>query len=299
MSKKMPHFKRQRFLLSFLKHAEHNLEKLAFQKLLFLYQEESGYRFYDFIPYHYGCYSFQASYDLEILEKQGWIRLDKNTVKIQDTPEYIDGINEAYLSDIKAFMQARNVLSTKQLLQFVYEQHPFYAINSRILESVLGHAALHSVYEVKAGFESATPGLFTIGYEGVSVERYINTLLKNGIKLLCDIRHNPLSRKFGFSKNSLRSLLPKTGVQYVHIPELGIISSKRSSLETENDYEVLFAEYEQNLCKKTESLTRVYELFKKHGRVALTCFEKEATRCHRHYLGQYIGRKYQLEVSEI
>ncbi|WP_348602891.1 DUF488 family protein [Bartonella tribocorum] len=41
---------------------------------------------------------------------------------------------------------------------------------------------------------------FTIGYEGKSLENYLNCLLENNIKILCDVRKNPISRKYGFSK---------------------------------------------------------------------------------------------------
>ena len=47
------------------------------------------------------------------------------------------------------------------------------------------------------------------------------------IGLLCDVRKNPLSRKFGFSKKKLKHITETVGIKYVHIPELGIESDKR------------------------------------------------------------------------
>ena len=43
----------------------------------------------------------------------------------------------------------------------------------------------------------------TIGYEGLSLEQYIVTLLINDVRVLCDVRKNAYSQKFGFSKNQL------------------------------------------------------------------------------------------------
>ncbi|WP_200885350.1 DUF488 family protein [Jejuia pallidilutea] len=47
--------------------------------------------------------------------------------------------------------------------------------------------------------------LFTIGYEGISLEHYLNKLIRNNIKLLCDVRKNALSMKYGFSKSQLKN----------------------------------------------------------------------------------------------
>jgi hypothetical protein len=45
--------------------------------------------------------------------------------------------------------------------------------------------------------------IVTIGYEGRSLEAFLNLLLQNSVTLLCDVRRNPLSRKYGFSKSTL------------------------------------------------------------------------------------------------
>ena len=64
------------------------------------------------------------------------------------------------------------------------------------------------------------------------IEAFINNLIQNDIRLLCDVRKNPLSRKFGFSKGKLSHILDTIGIKYVHIPDLGIESDKRRSLDT-------------------------------------------------------------------
>ena len=45
--------------------------------------------------------------------------------------------------------------------------------------------------------------LFTIGYEGISLETYINKLIINDVNVLCDVRKNAYSQKYGFSKQTL------------------------------------------------------------------------------------------------
>ena len=43
-------------------------------------------------------------------------------------------------------------------------------------------------------------GLFTIGYEGVSLDDFLATLENTAIDVLLDIREFPVSRRKGFSK---------------------------------------------------------------------------------------------------
>jgi hypothetical protein len=53
------------------------------------------------------------------------------------------------------------------------------------------------IQKEQAKITKDTTVIYTLGYEGISLEAYINKLIKNDVKLLCDVRKNPLSRKFG------------------------------------------------------------------------------------------------------
>jgi len=155
------------------------------------------------------------------------------------------------------------------------------------------------ISELRKKYTKHETGLFTIGYEGITFEEYINTLIKNDIRVLCDVRNNPLSRKFGFSKSTLAAVLPKIGIQYVHIPQLGIESTKRQDLETEVDYRILFEQYRKTLPDKKVSVDMVISLLETQKRVALTCFEKEPSCCHRHTLSLYIQGICTTEVTDL
>jgi uncharacterized protein (DUF488 family) len=107
-------------------------------------------------------------------------------------------------------------------------------------------------------------------------------LLKNNVKLLVDVRRNALSRKYGFSKKTLSETVKKIGIEYAHIPELGIESEKRQELKTQADYERLFDGYEkQELKKNKEALKRLFSMFLSRKRIAITCFESDVCMCHR------------------
>jgi len=124
--------------------------------------------------------------------------------------------------------------------------------------------------------------LFTIGYEGIALETYLRRLDSNGIKVLCDVRRNPVSMKFGFSKNQLKNASSALGIDYLHLPELGIESGKRKTLESDSDYKKLFQEYKSTTLKSQgESLELILRTIEQNGRVALTCFEADHSQCHR------------------
>jgi uncharacterized protein (DUF488 family) len=80
----------------------------------------------------------------------------------------------------------------------------------------------------------------------------------------------------------LSETLEKIGIDYVHIPELGIVSEKRQSLNSQADYNLLFANYEASTLKENQvALQRLYNLCQVHRRVAITCFEADHCMCHR------------------
>ena len=133
------------------------------------------------------------------------------------------------------------------------------------------------------------PQLFTIGYEGRSLEKYINILLVNDVHILCDVRKNAYSQKYGFSKSQLEKACTGVGIKYIHIPQLGIESEQRQDLKSQKDYEILFESYEKSTLKENwDYLLYVRELIDAEKRVALTCFEESHKQCHRGRVAKYL-----------
>ena len=109
-----------------------------------------------------------------------------------------------------------------------------------------------------------------------------NRLIRNNVQTLVDVRRNPLSRKYGFSKTTLSDTVQKMGIEYRHLPELGIASDKRQELNTQADYDRLFDAYEKNDLKKNKAaLQQLFSIFLDRRRVAITCFEAHVCMCHR------------------
>jgi len=295
MAKHYPNFQRQKFMLIFIKLAGDRLSKIDLQKLIFLFQQKHRITFYDFIPYHYGCYSFQANEDMHILQKQGWISIkDKNIELINKYPKLID-----CYADVKRFLSTYTDVRGNELIKTVYTSYPHYAMNSKIAHSILTKDELKKIQNIRQTGIHKSKTLFTIGYEGITIEAYINKLIQNDIRLICDIRNNPISRKFGFSKTMLSSILQEINIAYVHMPELGIVSEKRKDLKGPADYETLFNEYKKNLRKKKVYVEKVSDLLCEQERIALTCFEKDPNLCHRHILSQFIKDNYAARVVNL
>jgi hypothetical protein len=271
---------RQRLLLGLLDAVGGSMGNLDFQKVLFLYCQdpESGHP-YDFVPYKFGAFSFTSYADRRKLIAHGLIADDDQNWRFT-----IKGYN-AIQSDIglSEFVKGLGGLRGDALVADTYRRFPYYAIRSEIAERVLkgDSAALSKITALKQ-IENAQP-LQTIGYEGKSLESYLNLLIRAGVNVLCDVRRSPISRKYGFSKNTLASACAGVGIWYEHIPELGIASEQRQDLNTQEDYDALFAEYERDhLPNQTEALAKIRTWIEGGARVALTCYELHPHQCHRH-----------------
>jgi uncharacterized protein (DUF488 family) len=135
------------------------------------------------------------------------------------------------------------------------------------------------------------PRLFSIGYEGRTLEGLLDVLREAGVTLLCDVRRNPISRKKGFSKSPLRLAVEEAGLRYEHLPELGIAAERRKNL-TPAAKERLFIEYErEDLPTLTKPLEKIAGWMKKGERVALLCFERDPADCHRSRVTAALGFK--------
>src|SRR5258708_21009361 len=180
-------------------------------------------------------------------------------------------------------------MGSDALMKHTYKNYPYWAINSVKAASILTPAEFEIITNQKSN--SVKTILFTIGYEGSSLEGYLNRLIRNDVKVLIDVRNNPLSMKFGFSKSLLKRYCESLNIIYTHIPEVGIQSDQRQELNTQADYDALFKKYRNDNLPKTKSAQEnILGLLKQHQRVALTCFEADICQCHRKHLAKAIEK---------
>ena len=294
-----PTYKRQQFLLLMLQQVGGKLSRTDFQKLLFLLSREQAEPPFDFVPYKYGCFSYQAMADLDTLQHQGWITLTDKTVSIAPDVKVRTALSATEITSLVKSLRTHKELRGRKLIRYVYERFPYFAINSEIADDVLDELGIAAVEAQRAALQQVLPALFTIGYEGLKFETYLNRLIKNNIRLLCDVRQNPLSRKHGFSKSMLETVLPKFKISYAHIPELGIASAKRKGLEGEVDFAALFSEYRKELPSRSKGLAELDRLIKQYDRVALTCFEAHHKDCHRHCVSDFLATRDKCKVVHL
>ncbi|MBW2595187.1 MAG: DUF488 domain-containing protein [Deltaproteobacteria bacterium] len=297
---KAPAYHRQRLLLFFLEFAGKSLGKIELQKLILLYTREMQLGHYAFVPFRYGCYSFVCADDLDLLEKQGWVTSDGNRLSLKAS---LAGEKWAVASAERKAVRSwlkRNPKRGDALIAETYRRYPYYAIFSKTKEHILTPSEMKAVERSLDSVDNKNEiVVFTIGYEGILLEEYLNKLIRNRVVVLCDVRRNPVSRKFGFSGRMLSQVLPKIGIKYVHFPELGIESEKRQNLNSREAYNDLFYEYRQDLPRRTETLALLKQQIDVEKRVALTCFEKDSHLCHRHCITDLLKSEFGYRIEHL
>ena len=282
---------RQRLLIGLLDSFDYPLPNLQFQKLLFLYcQESDSPSPYEFVPYRFGAFSFTSYADRRKLTDYRLLVDEESTWRLTSSGRRSAlGFRHA---DVASFVSRHRMLRVDALVAEAYRRFPYYAIRSEIAEKALlgDEAALRLI---DAARPQPTPStLLTIGYEARSLERYLNMLLRAGVTLLCDVRRNAVSRKYGFSKSTLGNACTTLGIRYEHLPELGISAERRRTLRGRADYRRLFSEYEKNhLPRQLDALATTIQWIRSGECVALTCYERDADDCHRSRVAVEIDRQ--------
>lgn len=271
---------RRKLLLALVQTFGGQLGKTDLQKLLLMLTKLQKKPSFEFVPHRFGCYSYQSTWDLQALKTYGIISESEKGWTICNDENYKNLLTDDDKSHVNHIARVYKNYETDQLIKTTYIQFPYYAIRSERASNLLNDAELERVQQLIPSKQDVT--LFTIGYEGITIEAYFNKLIRNNVKVLCDVRRNALSQKFGFSKNVLSKVCDSLGIKYIHVPSLGISSDKRQNLKTQKDYDILFAEYEsQYLINQTDSLYQILSLLNEHKRIALTCFEASYCQCHR------------------
>lgn len=275
-------FKRQQLLLTLLEALGASASHMDFQKWLFLYtQEYETAPSYEFVPYRFGGFSFTSYADKRKLIALGLLAEDDQNWRLTTAGVAAARRHSGVSRPAALFARRYAGLHGNALILEQYRRFPYYAVRSEILDD------LPLDKETRERIAASRPkrqmeGLLTIGYEGRNLENYLNTLLRESVTVLCDVRRNPLSRKYGFSKGTLSKACVGVGIRYEHLPELGIPSECRKNLVSQGDYDALFDTYErETLAQQRESLNRIESWIAAGHRVALTCYEALPGQCHR------------------
>ena len=278
-------YRRQAVLLGLIEAFGGELGRTDCQKLLFLLaQHESDTRCYDFFPYHYGPFSHIVMQDKRRLTALGYLS-DEDGFVIKEAAGYVDRLKAPDHAAVVHLAASVGSVRGRELVRRVYLAYPEYCCRSRVSRDVLTEEEWSEVSSKWHTELSAC--LFTIGYEGKTIDAILHDITMHNIQCVVDVRRNAISMKHGFSKAALGRYLAASGVQYLHHSELGIPSSMREDLSSPESYQMLFARYRSEiLSSASASLLELRRQVSEQGRAALLCFEANPNLCHRHVIAE-------------
>jgi uncharacterized protein (DUF488 family) len=133
--------------------------------------------------------------------------------------------------------------------------------------------------------------IYTIGHSTRPLDELIGLFRDHGVKRLADIRRFPGSRRYPhFSRESLANSLPKAGIEYVHVVELG---GRRDALPDSpntawrNDQ---FRGYADHMST-AEFQNALDRLLASDVPTAIMCAEAVPWKCHRNLVADELTRR--------
>jgi uncharacterized protein (DUF488 family) len=133
--------------------------------------------------------------------------------------------------------------------------------------------------------------IYTVGHSTRTFDELVAALKAHGVSTLVDIRSFPMSRRLPhFNRESLEVELPKYGIEYVWMKELGgrrkRIRDDSPNTGLRNDAFRNYADY--MLTEQfVQGVERLLETAAK-GNTAIMCAERVYFQCHRMLVSDYL-----------
>lgn len=283
--------KRQRALLTMLHEAGGTATRLQVMKWAFLVSTETpsrgGSTFYQFLPYKYGPYSFCLYQEAAALVRDGMIEeVGERAWRLCPAglaaSRRLDG---EVSSDIAGVLTRFPKSGVKQIVEYVYDRYQWFTLNSD--------------QRPRVRRPTAKPAVYTAGYEGLLVDGFLNGLLRCGIRRLLDVRNNPISRRYGFHKSTLSRLCGYVGLEYEHLPQLGIESVQRQGLDSPGVRAALLARYERSMLPAHRASVDSVASMMTETPSVLVCMEADPAQCHRSRLAKAVAQVAELPISHL
>lgn len=265
----------EKSIISLLAVNDFGLSKFRLNAMMFLISKRIP--IYYFISSKHGLISFQLCHELSELEERGLLARHDEMITLRN--EMLPPIENKIKNIIKIYTSK------------------FSSMDDKTLNEYINHDCVSNVFGNRNDFAAEESNITTIGYEGKTIDEFLNELIKNKIDILIDVRRNPYSLKFGFKKNLLKNYLEKLEIEYIHMPELGIPSKDRKNLRDSADYQNLFEMYKKNIENKHDILFKIKDI-SETKKISLMCFEKDVRLCHRGILADQL-RQYGSEVVNL
>ncbi|MFV8270257.1 DUF488 family protein [Flavobacterium sp. GT2N3] len=138
-----------------------------------------------------------------------------------------------------------------------------------------------------------THTIYSIGHSTRSLDEFLNMLRSFDIKILADIRSLPGSRRFPqYNMENLKTSLEETGIQYIHLADLGgrrKVKKDSKNNRWNNDSFRGYADYMET--EEFENAIVKLELIALEQPTAYMCAEAVWWRCHRSMVSDYLKAK--------
>lgn len=141
--------------------------------------------------------------------------------------------------------------------------------------------------------------IVTIGYEGATPEAFDEQLIKAGVRLVVDVRALAISRRRGFAKTALRDRLAVNGIGYLHLKGLGDPKDGRDAARA-GDFGRFRRVFSAHLrTQEAQADLEVLREVANRQRVALVCYEADATHCHRSMVARALASNEDFEILHL
>ncbi|WP_246796873.1 DUF488 family protein [Burkholderia perseverans] len=140
--------------------------------------------------------------------------------------------------------------------------------------------------------------VFTIGYEGLDIDAFLSLLSEHDIETVVDIRELPLSRKPGFSKKALANALNLSGLEYVHLVDLGCPRPVRDRYREDGDWKRYTAGFLKYLKTQKAAIADLSDMVNSSN-CALLCYEADFNFCHRSMVANAVREHCGADVEHI
>lgn len=280
---------RRKILLALIEAFGGSLHSTDCEKLLFNFCQQVGKNHYDFFPHKFGPFSIMSYYDKRRLIDLGLLK-SVDDFQLNTNYSYLGDLTPTDKVALLKFKSNIGDLRGDRLVKKTYREFPHFSARSKIATKYFDSDEMK---QLKFAWNTDTrPGIFSIGYEGLTIDSFLNKLIANNITVVVDVRNNPQSMKYGFSKKSFKRYIENAGMKYIHIPELGIPSSMRKGLGESVSHNTLFKKYQNELLPRQEvKIKQLIDLTNQDERIVLVCFESDHNFCHRHTLIEHLQEK--------
>ena len=142
--------------------------------------------------------------------------------------------------------------------------------------------------------------VWTIGYEGATVERFLEALTSAGVEVVVDVRAVASSRRPGFSKTKLAANLAGAGIAYLHLRGLGTPADGRAAARA-GRHDEMRAVFLEHLATPDAhiALAALADLVGAGRRACLLCYEADPGTCHRRHVAHALSDLIPVETVDL